>query len=136
MIAGDTQEHPGRDVAICSVLARVVPAVARHDFDLAPLAERRAVHTATCTSAERALVPAGYVERLGVGNEPLPAGVVWRRLLERTETLDRSVEELIGQGPLATRVRGSLPTRPPHSGLVERYRRLADTLANGRTFED
>lgn len=134
-VAGDTQEHPGRDVAVCSAVARLVRVVARSGIEPPPLSERRSVHAATCADAERALIPAAYVARLDLGNEPLRAGCLWRRLLERAEVLDRPLQHLLARGSLATRLSRGLDARPTHSTLVERYRCLAECLAGGADYD-
>lgn len=142
----DSQECPRADLAIaaavvavlrCLVESRAAFAVAQ--APLVGLLERTVRDGADAVVDEPAILEALGFE----GRRELSAGVVWRRLVERAvdrgrltrdpwaETLLRMIE----LGPLATRIRGSLPAVPSREAIRAVYEQLADCLVVNELFE-
>lgn len=144
----DIQECPAADLAICAGVIAVVRALV--DEQLSTLTTQQSldveslvrVLSATIKEAECAVIDdAGYLSALGLGVEPLAAGEVWQRLLERTGTSEKLpadaaaiLQRIAGEGTLARRIVGAVGEDCAPSRLRAVYGELCHCLAEGEMF--
>ena len=116
----------------------------RERLDALPTAGLAALLLAVAKDGDRATVADGeYLRALGLPDQgPLPAGEVWRGLLDRHLAAGRAESDpwrpalrtILDKGPLARRLLRALGEAPSREALRATYRALADDLLANRQF--
>ncbi len=142
----DVQECPRADLAIASLVSRVLRALC----DPAPAHQARlralstgalsALLTRTTACAEDAAIDDGaLLTALGLDTKPCRAGDVWSALAARhagggseDAWAAPALDVILGEGPLARRLLARVGEHPSREALVRLYRELANCLHDGR----
>lgn len=143
----DVQECPLADVAVCAAVEAVVRALSSQRWT--PLNEQQRwpvgplerIFLQTVRDADRAQIDdLDYLRQFGLDADgPMPAGALWRRLLdelsaEQPSAISDTWLALLAEGPLARRIVSAWQRDPSPAGLKTVYGRLCDCLAAGRMF--
>jgi hypothetical protein len=144
----DAQECPSADVAVVAAVSSVVRALAAgpladRDVEADPDTEAlAAVLGATIERADLAEVDhPGLLAALGLPRAVRSAGDVWRALVDRFPPDDpagewtRSLDTILGRGPLGRRLVAAAGASPPPALLHEVWGRLCVCLATDEPFE-
>jgi len=145
----DAQECPTADLAIVAAVTSVAEALARgplsgRDVGADPSTdELAAVLEATTVRAEEALIDApGLLRTLGLAQTPVPAGRMWRTLLERFPPADpnlewtAALETILERGCLARRLAEAVGEPVRRDRLREVFARMCECLDGDVLFED
>jgi gamma-glutamyl:cysteine ligase YbdK (ATP-grasp superfamily) len=141
----DVQETPQADVAIAAAVSSVLRAlVAERWTDLAfqqsfSTGSLESLLSETIERAEQAIVNnADYLRAFGLKERSYSAGKWWREVLAGTLPVSApeqaSLEMILNQGSLASRILRATGKRPSRERLRAVYRELCGCLAQGRLF--
>ena len=146
----DVQECPAADLAICALVVEVLRALCDERWcecaalAALPTAELAGVLWAVARDGDRADVRhAGLLRALGMPAQPIAAGELWRQLAARVlpnaaaidPALQRPLQTILEQGPLARRMLDAVGTAPDAASLAGLQAKLADCLRCGVMFE-
>lgn len=145
----DSQETPRADVAIHATTVSALKALCSERWS--SLASQQAMSTdlleklllRTIKSADEAVIDdAAYLAHFGLGDSPLAAGQVWKRLIDSLAGTDSSLsawaeplELTLSHGPLARRLLRRFNPGRPQESLKALYRDLAEKLPADRLFD-
>ena len=144
----DTQECPRADLGFAQLIVATLRALCTERWiELSALQAwstddlARALG-AVIEKAERTPVEDGrYLRALGLRQGSASVHEVWGTLAEQaaaagqlTGDAERVIENYLGRGSLATRIRASLPAEPAREDLARVYRRLCECLADGELY--
>lgn len=141
----DVQECPEADLAIVAAVSAVLKSLAeghwipQERLRSWPTESLHAMLLQTIDHADEAvLVDADYLAATGLRRGESTAGDVWRHLLERADSLNRShqaaLRTILERGALARRILRETGDGPDRHRLLEVYRELCGCLAEGRMF--
>ncbi len=141
----DIQECPAADIAMCELIRATVGALTHENWTSYAAQKRfdterlREVLLATMREGEAALVDdSDYLEALGIRARRAAAGEIWQQLSQRLVASGsdacRTLDVMLAEGTLSTRIRRALSDEPHQAELAEVYGQLADCLASGRLF--
>ncbi len=145
----DVQECPAADLAVASVVVRLVEALVREQwsprevqqaFDIPPL-ERILLNT--IRDGRTAVVrDEPYLRALGFAGKACTAGELWTDLAGRLASalpgerqLRTALAHILDRGPLSERIGRAVGPSPSRDLLREIYGQLSGCLADGRLFD-
>lgn len=144
----DVQECPAADVAICTVIARVLQGLAEERWS--SLAEQKIADTERLAQILRATIreadgtsidDAAYLQLFGLDAQaPMTAGAVWQQLagdaLLPSDTAPRRfLETIANEGSLARRISNRLRRDESRQSVAQVYQQLCQCLAEGHVFD-
>lgn len=141
----DTQEQPGADLAIATLVISVVERLYRGAdaaLDAADALDTDALKDILRLCVERGenarIDNAAYLRVFGITDASMTAGDVWRALAQGSQRQiaphRAALDVILNEGTLASRLVRSVGGDVNASTLLATYRRLCDCLAHGRMF--
>jgi len=141
----DIQECPANDLAVAETVTAAVKALTQNRWSTLkdqlalPTETLAGILSRTIRDAEAAvLTDVDFLRLFGRDEAQITAGTFWKTMLAQLELPEKTrsrMNELLELGTLSTRMRQSLPGNPDREELHVVYRRLAECLARGETFQ-
>lgn len=129
----DIQECPQADIAIARAITKTLQYLIdqkRKEFPLEPLAS---LFVDCAKNGEATHIANLDYLRLFGASQPMTAGELWRHILKDSSS-DPSLDVILNQGTLASRILRAYHKNPTSENLHQIYRQLMECLIHGKMF--